>query len=121
MGFSSEDLASRKYVRWDADGVECVPPDEVEDCEAVAEMINTIQKNTFNKARHCFGGTHMRTQGIVKGRLIVPVDLPKHLKQTELFSSGGEYPVAFRYSTEPSDPGIDVSIPLHELKMKPYS
>ena len=35
-------------------------------------------------------------------------DLPKHLKQS-LFEHGGEYPVVARYSSEPGDPGLDVS------------
>lgn len=52
-------------------------------------------------------GTHARTHGIVKGKLIVPDDLPKHLKQS-MFTKGGEYPVLCRYSTEPGDPGLDV-------------
>lgn len=55
-------------------------------------------------------GTHARTQGIVKGKLVVPDDLPKHLKQT-LFEHGGEYPIVARYSSEPGDPGLDVSAP----------
>lgn len=40
-------------------------------------------------------------------------NLPKHLKQTEMFAKGGEYDAACRYSTEPGDPGLDVSVPLH--------
>ncbi len=52
-------------------------------------------------------GTHARTQGLVKGKLIVPEDLPKHLKQS-MFEHGGEYPVVCRYSSEPGDPGLDV-------------
>ena len=55
-------------------------------------------------------GTHARTQGLVKGKLVVPDDLPKHLKQS-LFEHGGEYPVVARYSSEPGDPGLDVPIP----------
>lgn len=55
-------------------------------------------------------GTHARTQGLVKGKLIVEHNLPKHLKQS-LFADGGEYPVACRYSSEPGDPGLDVSLP----------
>jgi len=55
-------------------------------------------------------GTHARTQGLVKGKLIVEHDLPKHLKQS-LFADGGEYPVVCRYSSEPGDPGLDVSLP----------
>jgi catalase len=47
----------------------------------------------------------------VKGKFVVPDDLPSHLKQTELFSKGGEYDAVCRYSTEPSDPGLDDRIP----------
>ncbi|KAF2142610.1 uncharacterized protein K452DRAFT_350914 [Aplosporella prunicola CBS 121167] len=101
------DLASRTYIRWDAEGVEVVPPNEAQDIQATADMINESQRSQWDHTRHCFGGTHARTQGIVKGKLIVPDDLPKHLKQTELFEKGGEYPVACRYSSEPGDPGLD--------------
>lgn len=108
---SPDDLAKRNYIRWDADGVESVPPNETEDIQAVADMINEIQRTHWNNTRHCFGGTHARTQGVVKGKFIVPNDLPQHLKQTELFEKGGEYPTVCRYSSEPGDPGLDVSLP----------
>lgn len=52
-------------------------------------------------------GTHARTQGIVKGMLIMDDDLPKHLKQS-MFAKGAEHPVVCRYSSEPGDPGLDV-------------
>lgn len=55
----------------------------------------------------CFPGTHARTQGLVKGKLVVPDDLPQHLKQS-FFEHGGEYPIVARYSSEPGDPGLDV-------------
>ena len=54
-------------------------------------------------------GTHARTQGIVKGKLVVTDNLPKHLKQS-MFSKGAEHPVVCRYSSEPGDPGLDVSL-----------
>ncbi|KAH7125747.1 hypothetical protein B0J11DRAFT_529157 [Dendryphion nanum] len=41
----------------------------------------------------------------------MPDDLPRHLKQTELFEKGGEFPVAARYSTEPGDSGLDDRMP----------
>ena len=64
---------------------------------------------------HCYqralltgrAGTHARTQGIVKGMLIVKDDLPKHLKQS-MFEHGGQHAVVCRYSSEPGDPGLDV-------------
>ena len=54
-------------------------------------------------------GTHARTQGIIKGVLIVPDDLPKHLKQF-MFEHEGEHVVVCRYSSEPGDLGLDVRI-----------
>ncbi|KAL9084190.1 MAG: hypothetical protein Q9165_008176 [Trypethelium subeluteriae] len=102
-----ENLGKRSYIRWDAKGVEEKPPNEDENIQAVADQINTIQKAQYNLHRHCYSGTHARTHGIVKGKFIVPDDLPTHLKQTELFSHRGEYPLAARYSTEPGDPGLD--------------
>lgn len=103
------DLAQRNYIRWDAPGVEEVPPSEAEDIKATTEMFNSIQCHYNKLNNHCFGGTHARTQGIVKGQLIVPDDLPEHLKQTELFRHGGAFELICRYSSEPSDPKLDVS------------
>ncbi|EPE36826.1 Heme-dependent catalase-like protein [Glarea lozoyensis ATCC 20868] len=105
----SNGVSSRHYIRWDSEGVQSIPSNEAEDIKAVAEMINSIQRTQFNKARHCFSGTHARTQGVVKGKLIVG-DLSSHLAQT-LFSHPGEYPICMRYSTEPGDPGLDDRIP----------
>lgn len=106
-GQPGAELSQRTYIRWDAPNVEQVPPNEKEDIEAVIAQFNGIQRTFFNKSRHCFGGTHARTQGIIKGTFVVSDDISAHLKQTELFAQGGEYPVACRYSTEPSDPGLD--------------
>lgn len=103
------DLSVRKYVAWDAANVEVFPPHEEEDMKAVITLVNEMQQRQYDKARHCYGGTHARTQGIIKGKLVVPGDLPWHLKQSELFREAGEYPVACRYSSEPGDPGIDAS------------
>jgi len=52
----SNGVESRKYIRWDAAGVENVPPGEAEDIQEVADMINTIQKAMYNKHRHMYGG-----------------------------------------------------------------
>ncbi|KAH6674612.1 catalase-like domain-containing protein [Halenospora varia] len=95
-------LASRtkNYIRWDAEGVEKIPPNDAEDIQVVADMINKIQRAQYNNHRYCYSGTHARTQGIVKGKMI-----------TELFSKPGEFPIAMRYSTEPGDPGLDDRIP----------
>lgn len=51
-------LEDRKYIRWDAEGVENIQPNEAEDIQAVADMINVIQKAQWNSHRHCFSGKH---------------------------------------------------------------
>ena len=56
---NSEDqqaMASRKYIHWQDEGVEKIPPNEAEDIQAVAEMINNIQKAQYNMHRHCYSG-----------------------------------------------------------------
>lgn len=49
-------LEGRKYIRWDAEGVEKIQPHEEEDIKAVAEQINAIQRAMYNQHRHAFGG-----------------------------------------------------------------
>ena len=110
-------MAKRKYIHWQDPGVEKIPPNEAQDIQAVADMINGMQRAQYNQHRHCYTGTHARTQGIVKGKLIVESSLPKHLKQS-MFAQAGEYPAVCRYSSEPGDPGLDVrpivpAVPLH--------
>lgn len=124
-------MAKRKYIHWQDEGVEKIPPNEAEDIQAVADQINAMQKAQYNSHRHCYTGmtisssekvrltnapgTHARTQGIVKGKLIVKDDLPKHLKQS-MFEHGGEHAVVCRYSSEPGDPGLDVCSRLQRSK-----
>ncbi|KAH7356691.1 catalase-like domain-containing protein [Rhexocercosporidium sp. MPI-PUGE-AT-0058] len=80
-------------------------PRETEYNQAVADMINAIQKAQFNNHIHMYGGTRAKTQGIVKGRLIVG-ELPPHLAQSFL---------------EPGKPGLDNRIPQpHGLGMKVF-
>ena len=116
-------MANRKYIHWQDEGVEKIPPNEADDIQAVADMINAMQKAQYNSHRHCYtgesgplyrratltglAGTHARTQGIVKGTLIIKDDLPKHLKQS-MFEHAGAHAVLCRYSSEPGDPGLDV-------------
>ena len=52
------------------------------------------------KCRRAFTATHVKTQGLVKGSLTIPSDLPPHLRQG-LFASPGTYFVAVRYANEP--------------------
>lgn len=108
---TSDDLSHRQYLRWDTKGVEDPPPGEQEDIKAVAEQINTQQRQQFDHHRHVYTGTHCRTHGIVKGTFTVHDALPPHLRQGELFAQPGSFPAACRYSTEPGDPGFPDTIP----------
>ncbi|KAL9602001.1 MAG: hypothetical protein Q9219_002109 [cf. Caloplaca sp. 3 TL-2023] len=88
------------YLRWDATGVEKSVPNEEAKMEEVAEIMNKMQKHNFDKHRHAFRATHVKTQGIVKGTLTIPPELPQHLAQG-LFAHPGTYPVCARYANEP--------------------
>ena len=52
-------MAKRKYIHWQAEGVEKIPPNEAEDIQAVADQINAIQKAQYNMHRHCYTGMSM--------------------------------------------------------------
>ncbi|KAL2419745.1 hypothetical protein ABEF95_006638 [Exophiala dermatitidis] len=103
-------LEDRHYIRYDDPRVTSRPEGEEEDIKAVADMVNEIQKAQWNSHRHCYTGTHARTQGIVKGTLSTEPNLPAHLKQS-MFAEEREWPVLCRYSSEPGDPGLDDRIP----------
>ena len=53
---SGEDLSKRHYIHWDAPGVEKKPENEDADIQAVADLINKMQKAQYNMHRHCFTG-----------------------------------------------------------------
>ena len=73
-------------------------------------VLEVSKKNTCRLSFLNFeSGTHARTQGVVKGELVVG-ELPPHLAQS-LFSKPAKYPIAMRYSTEPGDPSLDDRIP----------
>lgn len=59
------------------------------------------QQHNFDQHRHAFRATHVKTQGIVKGKLTVPSDLPSHLRQGLFKTPGKTYDVAARYANEP--------------------
>ncbi len=53
---SPDAMADRKYIHWQAKGVESIPPNEAEDIQAVADQINAMQKAQYNMHRHCYTG-----------------------------------------------------------------
>ncbi|KAF2492049.1 heme-dependent catalase [Lophium mytilinum] len=89
------------YMRWDAPGVEEVKPTEEQTTREIAEIMKNMQKHNFDQHRHAFRATHVKTQGIVKGKLIVNSDLPIHLRQGIFAEAGRVYDVAGRFANEP--------------------
>jgi len=53
----TNEVGTHNYIRWDAEGVEKIPPNEKEDIQKVADMINTIQKTYYNTTRHMYSGS----------------------------------------------------------------
>jgi hypothetical protein len=89
------------YLRWDAPGVETPKPDEDETAKKIGETMNRMQQYNFDQHRHAYRATHVKTQGIVKGKLTVLPNLPAHLQQGLFKSPGKTYNIAARYANEP--------------------
>jgi hypothetical protein len=89
------------YLRWDAPGVEDPRSDEEEKTRQIGETMNKMQQHNFDQHRHAFRATHVKTQGIVKGKLTVLPDLASHLQQGLFKQPGKSYNIAARYANEP--------------------
>lgn len=89
------------YLHWDAPGVETPKPDEDAKAKQIGETMNKMQQHNLDQHRHAFRATHVKTQGIVKGKLTVLRDLPNHLRQGLFKTPGKSYDVAARYANEP--------------------
>lgn len=92
---------SDAYLAWNAPGVEDIKPNEEETARKIGATMNKMQQHNFDKHRHCFRATHVKTQGILKGKLTVLPDLPSHLQQGLFKTPGKTYDVAARYANEP--------------------
>jgi hypothetical protein len=89
------------YLHWDAPGVESPKSDEEDKARKIGETMNKMQQHNFDQHRHVFRATHVKTQGIVKGKLTVLPDLPSHLQQGLFKIPGRSFDVAARYANEP--------------------
>ncbi|CAO2654028.1 Nn.00g107610.m01.CDS01 [Neocucurbitaria sp. VM-36] len=89
------------YLQWNAPGVEDPKPNEQETAHKIGQTMNKMQQHNFDQHRHAFRATHVKTQGIVKGKLTILPDLPAHLQQGMFKSPGRTYDVAARYANEP--------------------
>ena len=89
------------YLPWNSPGVEIPKDNEEETARKIGETMNKMQQHNFDQHRHAFRATHVKTQGIVKGKLTVLPHLPIHLQQGLFKAPGKSYDVAARYANEP--------------------
>lgn len=89
------------YLSWDGAGVESPKANEEEAAKKIGETMNKMQQHNFDQHRHAFRATHVKTQGIVKGKLTVVPDLPQHLRQGLFKWPERSYDIAARYASEP--------------------
>lgn len=90
------------YVRYDDPRVEPAVQDEGAKIELVTGLVNAMQEKNFGHHRRGYRGTHVKTQGIVKGSLEVLPNLPAHLAQGLFSNESKTYPVAMRFANEPT-------------------
>ncbi|OJJ46175.1 hypothetical protein ASPZODRAFT_142798 [Penicilliopsis zonata CBS 506.65] len=93
--------ATDNYLPWNTPGVENIGPDEPQKVEQLKAVMARMQQHNFDKHRHCFRATHVKTLGVVKGKLKVREDLPTELRQGVFHEPGREYDVIARYANEP--------------------
>jgi hypothetical protein len=85
------------YLRWGSPRVNTVKPDEDQNPGLIGGTMNKMQQHKFGKHRHTYRATHVKTQGIVKGKLKVLSDLSVHLRQGLLSEPERVYDIAARY------------------------
>lgn len=93
-----------RYVRWDDPSVEPQVANESDKIAAIQAIINDTQRKNFALHRHAFRGTHVKTQGVVKGGLTILPDLPPELAHGLASPANASEPhdVAIRFANEPS-------------------
>lgn len=69
--------------------------------DIVGQMAAT-SRCVFERHRHALRDAHAKSNGLLKGELIVHADLPPELRQG-MFATPGSYPVVARLSSAPSD------------------
>ncbi|KAI0132713.1 catalase-like domain-containing protein [Xylariales sp. AK1849] len=97
-------ISSEKYVSWKDPSVEPKVDDEGQLQRQLFETVRRTQEHNFSLHRHAFRGTHVKTQGVVKGTLTVSSDLPPELAHGICSPENAQksHPVVLRYANEPS-------------------
>jgi hypothetical protein len=88
-----------EYVQYSPD-LEKVHPNESALIDETAQHIKSLILQNFNKHSHAYRGTHLKTQGLVKGTMTVRDNLSEDFIQG-LFQPGKVYNVIMRYANEP--------------------
>ena len=95
---------SKAYIHYKDPAVEPEVPNEQQLQSDIQSLITKIQQHNFSIHRHGFRGTHVKTQGVLKGRFSILPDLPRELAQGICGpeNSGRDHDVAIRFANEPS-------------------
>lgn len=97
-------MSKQQYVEWTDSSAEPRIENEEQLQRELFDTVRRTQEHNFSIHRHAFRGTHVKTQGVVKGTLIVLPDLPPELAQGICSSANAQRPhdIALRYANEPS-------------------
>lgn len=52
-------MPGKEYIRWDAPGVEKIPPGEDAILQEIGQQINTAQQGVYAECKHAYTGTHV--------------------------------------------------------------
>lgn len=85
-----------------APDIEVIGADEAELIDDVVETMAASSRCAFERHRHAIRDAHAKSNGLLKGELIIHPDLPAELRQG-VFAQPRTYPVVARLSSAPSD------------------
>lgn len=94
----------KQYVRFDDKGVEPPVANEQRLTDELVTVAQKMQEHNFATHRHHMRVTHVKTQGIVKGQLVINKDLPEEFAHgiASPENAAHAHPVAIRFANEPS-------------------
>jgi hypothetical protein len=116
-----------EYVRYSPD-LEKIHPNETDLIDETAQHIKSLILQNFQKHSHAIRGTHLKTQGLVKGTMTIRSNPTEDLIQG-LFKPGKVYNVILRYANEPfkTDPdttpgprGVGMKVFLNRQKTQDF-
>lgn len=81
---------------------EKIQEDEQQTIQELIDTLQSISDKTAHDHGHAFRSVHVKSHGLLRGKLRVEPNLPRELKQG-IFASDSTYPVVIRLSTSPGD------------------